>query len=240
MIGVSCMGWNVIDYTNKESVIRHFEQASMITKCIEIPFIPLTWALDVKKKIRNNKINIYSMHLPKQVIYLDNDLRKQVIIATNYLVDQLNIKKIIIHPFEHLEEENKIIDILESLELIKTQIVFELTNQEFMKQLDIYSVGKQAGLTVDISHYMRIMQRDLTGLFNLTVDHVHLRGYSEEKRYARIQSSIDTVQSFLHALNECNYSGNIMLEYPYSRYEDVVEDIKIIKRLLGESNGLLL
>lgn len=239
MIGLSGMGWKEVDYTDKESVIRHFKRIGMIAECIEIPFISPAWISGIKDGVRQNEINIDSVHLPKQFVYEDDSTRNKIAIAARFLASQLDIKKVIVHPFDCLVRKESIEKVLKSIQLIKTDIMFEATSKAFMDQMDLYGVGKQTGLTIDISHYMRIMNENLSKLSDLRINHVHLRGYVRSKRYARMNESKDIVERFLNILIEDNYEGNVILEYPYSSYKDAKDDVDEMKELLGKENEVV-
>lgn len=143
------------------------------------------------------------------------------------------------HPFDCLVRKESIEKVLKSIQLIKTDIMFEATSKAFMDQMDLYGVGKQTGLTIDISRYMRIMNENLSKLYDIRINHVHLRGYVRSKRYARMNESKDIVQRFLNILIEDNYEENVILEYPYSSYKDAKDDVDEMKELLGKENEVV-
>lgn len=238
-IGVSCMGWRSVDYGDRTSVINFFERASKLAHCIEIPFISFKWIHEVKKKVNQGKINIYSMHLPRQLTDETYETQQQIALTTRYMTKALNIKQVIVHPWNKVVEPETIDKFMSILKLMDTSIAFELTNLEFMEQAQYYNIGTGAGLAVDFSHLMRLSNGTIDLLKTYPINHVHLRGYSSKERYSHISVSLESIKHFLQILKANNYPGKIILEYPYLSYEELYEDLDMLKKIQGENYEIL-
>jgi len=238
-LGVSCVGWPIINYKNISEVGEHFINVNRIMSCIEIPYIPYDWIPQFQQLVKENAITIYSMHLPKRMISESKYIQQCLFYTIQRAVSMFHIKCLIIHPWDNIVEDNVISEFMNKLLRININISIELTNTKFLQQLDTYLINDKIGLTIDFSHYVRLFGKNMYELNHLPISHIHLRGYLCDKRYARISESLDAIESFLSMVLKKGYLGKVILEYPYGTYESVKEDIKIMDLLFGESDEIL-
>lgn len=233
-LGLSCIGWPVIDYKNITEVINHFVLAKDIVNCIEIHSFPNAWLAEIANAARNKSINIYSMHLPKKLIYYPNYLQRYYQYIFKRIVSELQLEQLIVHPFDQITTQKEIVEFMDEINKLDTNVAIEITNSFALKQLRDYLISSQIGVTVDFSHYCRIFGEDMSHLKKLPISHIHLRGYLNNERYVRISDSLYLVLTFLDTIMEMGYCRKIILEYPYFDYNSAMEDIDILRHYLGD------
>ena len=225
-LGVSCIGWPIVNYRDISEVSKHFIAAKSIINCLEIPFIPYDWLSRLHELVENNKINVYSMHLPKNIIGESAAVQDYLCKIIWRSIKVFHIKHLVVHPWNRVTEKRQIACFIDKLAQMDVDFSIELTNTQFLRQLGDYLISDRAGLTIDAGHYIRLYGRDMGYLEELPVSHIHMRGFSYGKKYARFSQSDDIIDSLIHVIQQKGYTGKFILEYPYDSYDAVVEDAK--------------
>lgn len=230
-LGVSCIGWPIVDYRDISEVSKHFIAVKSIVNCLEIPFIPYDWLSRLQELVEQNEINVYSMHLPKNIIGESAAVQNYLCQVIRRAVNMLHIKHLVVHPWDGEAENRQITHLIDRLSLMNVDFSFEMTNKQFLKQLNDYLKSDRAGLTIDAGHYIRLFGGDMSYLKGLPITHIHLRGYSPDIKYARLSMSGDMVDSLIRIVQQKGYTGKFILEYPYDNYGLVEEDLRSVQQM---------
>ncbi len=231
-IGISSIGWPSVDYLSQKSLFQHIKILSEITGCVEIPDFPCSWmSCDDGMSIADPNIT-YSMHIRKNIMY-ENDITQRLLyMNARKVVKALHVQEIVAHPYESFTEEERIRRYLKNLISFDSHLSIELTNNYLLDHMSTYLSHAHVGMTLDFSHYMRLYGDDFSNIERFPITHVHLRGYSEGLRYARVMDSFVQVRRFVETVLNQGFCGMMILEYPYLDYIEVEKDVEIIERIL--------
>ena len=231
-IGISSIGWPSVDYLSQKSLFQHIKILSEITGCVEIPDFPCSWmSYDEGLSLADPNIT-YSMHIRKNILD-ENDITQRLLyLNARKVVKALHVQEIVAHPYDSYTDEERIGRYLKKLISLDSHLSIELTNNYLVDQMSTYLSCTHAGITLDFSHYMRLYGEDLSNIERFPITHVHLRGYSDGLRYARVMDSFVHVRRFVEAILNRGFCGMMILEYPYLDYKEVEKDVEIIDRIL--------
>lgn len=231
-IGVSCMGWPLVEYKEQDKFMNHIKKLYEIAGCIEIPGFSYYWIEPIKQYFETFGISAYSMHINKAIMDEPYDVQRFLFYSERKIAAGLDICEIVAHPFNRSVKSIEIDKYVRRLETLKKHISIELTNSFFYGQMQDYLKSGEIGITIDLSHYVRMFGDDMSQLKKYPITHVHIRGFAKDKRYVRVSESAELVKKFLYSLMCRDYSGKIILEYPYQDYEAVQSDIEFIRHCL--------
>lgn len=185
----------------------------------------------MQELVEQNEINVYSMHLPKNIIGESEAVQNYLCQVIRRAVNMLHIKHLVVHPWDGEAENRQISRLIDRLSLMNVDFSFEMTNKQFLQQLDDYLKSDRAGLTIDAAHYIRLFGGDMSYLKGLPITHIHLRGYSPDIKYAGLSMYGDMVDSLIRIVRQKGYAGKFILEYPYDNYGLVEEDLRSVQQM---------
>ena len=112
-LGVSCIGWPIVDYRDISEVSKHFLAVKSIVNCLEIPFIPYDWLSRLQVLVEQNEIHVYSMHLPKNINGESAAVQNYLFQVIRRAVNMLHIKHLVVHPWDGEAEKGQIVHLMD-------------------------------------------------------------------------------------------------------------------------------
>lgn len=197
---------------------------------IELPFLKENVDIDfISMVIQQLKLQVCAIHASKD--FLNNSIEKIAEDANEVVkyAETLNAKVIVMHPTSDLP----------SLQLLKTlsypfkdyTIGIENTNLLCVDWVTVMKEYVNCGVTLDISH-SQFLKQDIDHYFQTNVLHAHIRGFKNDEKYVRLQTSdYGVLKKLLYKQLRGEYEGKLVLEYPYKFLEDARKDLEIVLAL---------
>lgn len=210
-IGCSTMGWNKSKYKTEQQVVLDLCKNKI--DCVEVSGSYVISHSDV--------VCPYSIHANKYLLdWRKDDIIAYILMLRHACKSMQNIR-IIMHP-----PTNYIIDYGFLHNICKGMTIgIETVSEASFKTVEQLSEHVKCELAIDFSHVKRL-NFSFDVLSKYPVCNVHLRGSCNGcYEYVRVMSVKSEIYHWLEFLLSINYSGALILEYPYGSINEVFEDI---------------
>lgn len=204
---------------------------------IELPFIQMSVSEQhqLYKVLNTQRISIYSVHADKHLFNLPDTIFVPQLLATAQFAKNVGARIIVVHPGRgDVPLTNSTVTQIRSA-FSGLVIAFENTTSAVLQWVHVFREITDCGLTLDSSHAQHL-SIPLEKYFEFPVVHTHIRGYSPEEHYHRIEPQDHQIKLLLEKCKAYGYNGVYTLEYPYTSSVEAAQDRVVLENLLEEMN----